>query len=193
MIGEMRDKETAQAAVQSALTGHMVLSTLHTNTAAGAITRLEDMGIERYLITSSVNAVLAQRLIRMLCQECRVPVQLSEEALLSQGLQRHMEVGVSRIYQAGGCEACQHTGYRGRTGIHELFVLDSEMHKVILGGADATSLHDAARHNGMNTLYEDGLRKVAGGISSLEEVLRVTLDQQENAPEQAQEPAKLLA
>lgn len=192
MIGEMRDKETAQTAVQSALTGHMVLSTLHTNTAAGAITRLEDMGIERYLITSSVNAVLAQRLIRALCKECRVPVEMSEEALISQGLQRYMEAGVSRIYQAGGCETCQQSGYRGRTGIHELFVMDSEMHKVILDGADATSLHSAARRNGMKTLYDDGLRKVASGISSLEEVLRVTLDQQESAPKQALEPATQL-
>ncbi len=191
MIGEMRDKETAQTAVQSALTGHLVLSTLHTNTAAGAITRLEDMGIERYLITSSVNGVLAQRLIRTLCEKCRVPVELSEKALASQGLQQYMEAGVSRIYQAGGCDACQHSGYRGRTGIHELFVMDSAMHKEILSGADATSLHAAARRNGMNTLYEDGLRKVAAGISSLEEVLRVTLDQQEDESPEAPVSADL--
>ncbi len=179
MIGEMRDKETAQTGVQSALTGHLVLSTLHTNTAAGAITRLEDMGIERFLITSSVNGVLAQRLIRTLCQECREPLELSEEALDAQGLRKYMEPGVSRIYQAAGCDSCQNSGYRGRTGIHELFVMDRHMHQEILSGADATTLHAAARRNGMTTLFEDGLRKVAKGISSMEEVLRVSLDQQD--------------
>ncbi|MBT4522027.1 MAG: Flp pilus assembly complex ATPase component TadA [Halieaceae bacterium] len=185
MIGEMRDKETAQTGVQSALTGHLVLSTLHTNTAAGAITRLEDMGIERYLITSSVNGVLAQRLIRTLCHSCREPVDLSEQALISKGLKPFMAAGASQVYQAGGCDLCQHTGYRGRTGIHELFIMDTSMHREILNGADATTLHAAARHNGMITLFEDGLRKVASGISSMEEVLRVTLDQQIDEPEQA--------
>jgi len=179
MIGEMRDKETAQTGVQSALTGHLVLSTLHTNTAAGAITRLEDMGIERFLITSSVNGVLAQRLIRTLCEKCREPVELSDEALDAQGLRQFMEPGASRIYQAAGCEHCQNSGYRGRTGIHELFVMDSRMHQEILSGADATTLHAAARRNGMITLFEDGLRKVAQGVSSMEEVLRVSLDQQD--------------
>ena len=183
MIGEMRDKETAQTGVQSALTGHLVLSTLHTNTAAGAITRLEDMGIERYLITSSVNGVLAQRLIRTLCKHCRVPVELSVEAKAAHGLEPFMTSESTRIYQAGSCEACQHTGYRGRTGIHELFIMDGEMHKAILSGADATSLHAAARSNGMITLFEDGLRKVASGVSSMEEVLRVTLDQQDEDTE----------
>ncbi|MCV6615488.1 MAG: ATPase, T2SS/T4P/T4SS family [Cellvibrionaceae bacterium] len=177
MIGEMRDTETAQIGVQSALTGHLVLSTLHTNTAAGAITRLEDMGVERFLITSSVNGVLAQRLVRTLCQECREPIELDEAAKRKNGLARFMGPGENTIYRSAGCPNCKQTGYKGRTAIHELFTLDGEMHKTILGGADATSLHQTARQQGMITLYEDGLRKVKDGLTSLEEVLRVTQDQ----------------
>lgn len=177
MIGEMRDTETAQIGVQSALTGHLVLSTLHTNTAAGAITRLEDMGVERYLITSSVNGVLAQRLVRTLCKHCKAPVALSDEVIQQYGLQPFVEPGQHEIYQARGCSHCMDTGYSGRTSIHELFPLDDEMHRVIMSGADATSLHAAARSQGMITLYEDGLRKVVLGHTSLEEVMRVTQDQ----------------
>lgn len=179
MIGEMRDGETAQIGVQSALTGHLVLSTLHTNTAAAAITRLEDMGIERYLITSSVNGVLAQRLVRTLCKACREPIQATDTILDGHGLRRFMKSADNIIYQAKGCDACKHTGYHGRTGIHELFILDSAMHAAILAGADATTLHATARRHGMHTLFEDGLKKVAQGITSIEEVLRVTLDQQD--------------
>ncbi|UTF59828.1 GspE/PulE family protein [Gilvimarinus sp. DA14] len=180
MIGEMRDGETAQIAVQSALTGHLVLSTLHTNTAAGAITRLEDMGIERYLITSSVNGVLAQRLVRTLCKSCRVakPVDASEAKRL--GLDRFLVEGESQIYVPQGCSECKQSGYRGRTAIHELFVMDSAMHRAIQAGYDATLLHEEARKGGMLTLFEDGLRKVAAGETSLEEVLRVTQDQNES-------------
>lgn len=179
MIGEMRDGETAQIGVQSALTGHLVLSTLHTNTAAAAITRLEDMGIERYLITSAVNGVLAQRLVRKLCEQCKKPIPATEEILVGHGLRRFMDSAEDIIYQAVGCDACKNTGYKGRTGIHELFVLDAAMHDAILAGADATTLHATARRHGMFTLFEDGLRKVARGTTSIEELLRVTLDQQE--------------
>ncbi len=179
MIGEMRDTETAQIGVQSALTGHLVLSTLHTNTAAGAITRLEDMGIERYLITSAVNGVLAQRLLRTLCKHCRHPVDLPDEAIDDYGLRRFLAPGERRVYEAAGCAHCGNTGYAGRTAIHELFALDDTLRRVIQSGADASALHSAARAQGMITLYEDGLRKVAAGQSSLEEVLRVTQDQSE--------------
>ncbi len=182
MIGEMRDTETAQIGVQSALTGHLVLSTLHTNTAAGAITRLEDMGVERYLITSSVNGVLAQRLVRTLCQHCKEAVEVGADYIRQTGLRRFVPGDTQRIYQARGCEQCMQTGYSGRTGIHELFTLDETMHGVIMSGADATVLHAAARRQGMVTLYEDGLRKVVQGITSMEEVLRVTQDQSEAAP-----------
>jgi len=179
MIGEMRDTETAQIGVQSALTGHLVLSTLHTNTAASAITRLEDMGVERYLITSSVNGVLAQRLVRTLCEQCKAPVEVSSEYIHQTGLRRYVDTETQVLYRASGCEACGNTGYAGRTGIHELFVLDEQMHRVIMSGADATMLHGAARQQGMTTLYEDGLRKVVQGITSMEELLRVTQDQSE--------------
>ena len=179
MIGEMRDTETAQIAVQSALTGHLVLSTLHTNTAAGAITRLEDMGIERYLITSSVNGVLSQRLVRRLCEHCRTLVDLTPAQLEQAGLTRWLSEGQTQIYRSQGCEHCKQSGYKGRLAIHELFVMDAELQKLILDGADASRLHRLARQRGMLTLYEDGLRKVAEGVTSLEEVMRVTQDQSE--------------
>ena len=176
MIGEMRDTETAQIAVQSALTGHLVLSTLHTNTAAGAIIRLEDMGVERYLITSSVNGVLSQRLVRQLCPQCKEAVELSPEVMRKTGLERFMPEGERTVYAARGCPRCKNTGYLGRTSIHELFIMDAAAHEAILSGADSTTLHNVARKGGMLTLYEDGLRKVAKGVSSLEEVLRVVQD-----------------
>ncbi|MEQ8514324.1 MAG: ATPase, T2SS/T4P/T4SS family, partial [Chromatocurvus sp.] len=185
MIGEMRDTETAQIGVQSALTGHLVLSTLHTNTAAGAITRLEDMGVERYLITSSVNGVLAQRLVRTLCSSCKASVELGDTAIARYGLKRFLPAGQRGVFQARGCDHCMQTGYIGRTAIHELFLLDNDMHDVIMGGADATVLHAAARRQGMITLYEDGLRKVVLGQTSLEEVMRVTQDQ---SGDEAMEP-----
>ncbi|MDB2365497.1 GspE/PulE family protein [Luminiphilus sp.] len=180
MIGEMRDTETAQIAVQSALTGHLVLSTLHTNTAAGAITRLEDMGVERFLITAAVNGVLAQRLIRKLCNQCKTATELPLEILKSTGLEAFMQDGSQVVYEAQGCEACKQTGYRGRIAIHELFVLDPGAQRAVLDGADAHQLREHARARGMCTLYEDGLRKVALGHSSLDEVLRVTQDQNED-------------
>ncbi|MFZ4480367.1 MAG: type II secretion system ATPase GspE [Rhodoferax sp.] len=175
MIGEMRDGETAQIAVQSALTGHLVLSTLHTNTAAGAIVRLQDMGIEPYLITSSVNGVLSQRLVRRLCEHCRQAYTPEPALLRSSGMQR-MGLQPSSLYKAMGCEHCRQTGYTGRCGIHELLLIDDRMRRGILDGLDAASLHNKATEAGMHTLYEDGLLKVAAGITSLDELLRVTED-----------------
>ena len=173
MIGEMRDGETAQIAVQSALTGHLVLSTLHTNTAAGAIVRLQDMGIEPYLITSSVNGVLSQRLVRRLCEHCKQPYEPEPAVRASSGLQR-LSLNPSHLYKAVGCEHCRQSGYAGRCGIHELLVIDDNMRRGILDGLDASSLHTRATAAGMHTLYEDGLRKVADGVTSLDELLRVT-------------------
>jgi general secretion pathway protein E len=175
MIGEMRDQETAQIAVQSALTGHLVLSTLHTNTAAGAIVRLQDMGIESYLITSSLNGVLSQRLVRRLCEHCKQSYELEPALLASSGLQR-MGLSPTHLYRGGGCDQCRQTGYSGRCGIHELLVLDDAMRRGVLDGLDAASLHAKAVSAGMGTLYEDGLRKVASGITSLEELVQVTQD-----------------
>ena len=175
MIGEMRDGETAQIAVQSALTGHLVLSTLHTNTAAGAIVRLKDMGIEPYLITSSVNGVLSQRLVRRLCEHCKQPYVPDPVVQVSSGLQR-MGLHAPQLFKAVGCEQCRQTGYVGRCGIHELLVIDDGMRRAVLDGLDAASLHTKATAAGMHTLYEDGLRKVAAGITTLDELLRVTED-----------------
>ncbi len=176
MIGEMRDTETAQIAVQSALTGHLVLSTLHTNTAAGAVVRLTDMGVERYLITSSVNGVLSQRLVRRLCSHCKTPEPVDAAVLQSTGLGRFLKPG-QPVYRAVGCDHCRGSGYSGRTGVHELLVLDDPLRRAILDGADAGTLHARAQAAGMLSLYEDGLRKVADGHTSLDEVLRVTEDQ----------------
>jgi len=176
MIGEMRDGETAQIAVQSALTGHLVLSTLHTNTAAGAITRLQDMGIEPYLITSSVNGVLSQRLVRRLCEHCKQPYQPDEAVIHKTGLHR-LNLGARPLYKSVGCSHCRQSGYAGRTGVHELLVIDDAMRRSILDGKDASSLHQQALNAGMHTLYQDGLRKVVDGITTLDELLRVTEDQ----------------
>ncbi|SFU49993.1 type II secretion system protein E (GspE) [Paenacidovorax caeni] len=176
MIGEMRDGETAQIAVQSALTGHLVLSTLHTNTAAGAVIRMQDMGVESYLITSSVNGVLAQRLVRTLCSHCKEAYEPGPELRASTGLGRFCPPG-HHIYRAVGCEHCRQSGYRGRTGIHELFVLDEPMRRAIIDGRDANALNNLAAQGGMLSLFEDGLRKVAAGVTTLDELARVTQDQ----------------
>jgi general secretion pathway protein E len=156
-----------------------VLSTLHTNTAAGAVTRLEDMGVERFLITAAVNGVLSQRLIRKLCEECKTPLELTDGMIASAGLEEFLEPGNRTIFEPVGCETCKQTGYRGRMAIHELFILDAGAQRAVLNGADAHELHENARSQGMRTLYEDGLSKVARGFSSLDEVLRVTQDQHE--------------
>ena len=176
MIGEMRDTETAQIAVQSALTGHLVLSTLHTNTAAGAIIRLQDMGVEPYLITSSVNGVLSQRLVRRLCPHCKEAYVPDPQVVKESGMDR-LGLSAPRLWRAVGCPQCRQTGYSGRTGIHELLVMDDVMRRGILDGLDSASLHTKATAAGMHTLYEDGLRKVADGVTTLDELLRVTEDQ----------------
>ncbi len=175
LIGEMRDTETARIAVQSALTGHRVLSTLHTNTATTAITRLEDMGIERYLITSTVSGVLAQRLVRRLCPQCKRPTRLPQAVLAGcERVAKAFDLAQATPHAAVGCSSCRHTGYHGRTAIHELLVLDGACKDAILAGADAGRLQAVARSAGMRSLHEDGLLKVLAGETSLEEVLRVT-------------------
>ena len=179
MVGEMRDSETAQIAVQSALTGHLVLSTLHTNTAAGALVRLEDMGVERFLITSSVNGVLSQRLIRKLCEQCKRPVTVDAGVFGDVNRAVVEQLKGDSIFESVGCESCGETGYSGRTAIHELFVLDTHIQRHFLSGGDSSGLHTLARERGMRTLYEDGLDKVISGITSLDELLRVTQDQAE--------------
>ena len=173
MIGEMRDGETAQIAVQAALTGHLVLSTLHTNTAASAVIRMRDMGVERYLITSTVIGVVAQRLVRTLCNECKEPFTPDASMLKETGLERFLAPGAP-IYRARGCPACRNTGYKGRAGLFELLMVDDAMRKGIIEGADGSALQELAVGAGMVTLYEDGLRKVAKGLTTYTEVLRAT-------------------
>jgi general secretion pathway protein E len=164
MIGEIRDQETADIAIRAALTGHFVYSTLHTNDAPSAITRLTDMGVENYLLTSSLVAVLAQRLVRVICSQCR---QSAGEVTAPNG---------DRIkgFHGAGCEHCFGTGYRGRVGIFELMELNEEIRAIIMRNEDASIITAAARRNGMRNLRDDGWEKVARGVTTADEVIRVT-------------------
>ncbi|MEW5785528.1 MAG: ATPase, T2SS/T4P/T4SS family [Bacillota bacterium] len=175
MVGEIRDRETARIAVESALTGHLVLSTLHTNDAAGAITRLGDMGIEPYLTASSVAAVLAQRLIRVLCRHCRESYTLSREEI-SKGVP-DFPLGENEsaitVYRPKGCLRCSNTGYLGRKGVYELLILSDALKRLTLQRSSAGEIAAAALAEGMVSLRQDGLLKVKQGITSLEEVMRV--------------------
>lgn len=173
MVGEIRDVETAQIAVQASLTGHLVLSTLHTNTAAGAITRLEDMGVEPFLLSSSLLAVLSQRLVRTLCSECKQPHQPDEEEKNMLGLDASNS---SVIYRAGSCERCNYTGYRGRTGIHELLLVDDHVRELVHNGHGEQSIEKYIRQSTPG-IRQDGLAKVLKGRTTLEEVLRVTREE----------------
>ncbi len=173
MIGEIRDLETADIAVQSALTGHRVLSTLHTNDAASGITRLIDMGVEPFLITSSVNAFLAQRLVRTLCSRCREAYKPTQKMLSDLGI-KASRLKSGRLFRAKGCDSCLHTGYWGRTGIYELLPLSNEIRKMIMARGEAYEIKDRAVMEGMVTLTRDGLEKAMEGITTVEEVLRVS-------------------
>jgi general secretion pathway protein E len=176
MIGEMRDLETAQIAIQAALTGHLVLSTLHTNSAAGTVTRLLDMGVEDYLLTSTINGVLAQRLVRRLCPECRQEYDVLPE--LGEQLRSSANLGTPplRLYRAKGCEDCQGAGYLGRVAIMELLSMTDGLRRLVLKRAESQEIHRTALQEGMRSMYEDGVRKSIAGVTSLEEVLRVTRD-----------------
>jgi general secretion pathway protein E len=173
MIGEMRDVETARIAIQSALTGHLVLSTLHTNDAASGITRLMDMGLEDYLLTSTVNGILAQRLVRRLCPQCRESYPVLPEIEQELGLRQYQPEGEMRLWHAKGCSACNNSGYKGRSAIHEVLIMDDPLRRLILKHEDAGVLQEQARKGGMRTMYEDGLMKALKGVTTLEEVLRV--------------------
>ena len=164
MVGEIRDRETADIAIRAALTGHLVFSTLHTNDAPSAITRLTDMGVENYLITSSLVAVLAQRLVRVICRDCRQP----------DGYRMTPWGDSILTYKGAGCESCFGTGYKGRLGIFEMMQTNDEQRQLIMQNKDAGVLTECARRNGMHSLREDGWAKVAAGVSTVAEVLRVT-------------------
>ncbi len=174
MIGEIRDLETAEIAVQSALTGHLVLSTLHTNNAASAITRLLDMGVEDYLITSTLNAIVGQRLVRVLCPQCRESFEPSPALVERLDLKRYANGNDLTLFRPKGCDSCDGAGYSGRAGIFELLVMNDEIRGLVLKNADANAIHQAAVAAGMGTMYEDGMRKALDGVTTVEEILRVT-------------------
>ncbi|RQD74024.1 MAG: type II/IV secretion system protein, partial [Candidatus Syntrophonatronum acetioxidans] len=177
MVGEIRDHETARIAVESALTGHLVLSTLHTNDAAGAVTRLGDMGIEPYLTSSSLAGVVAQRLMRVLCDNCKKPEKLCKADVLNSVPDFPLDPGEDEItlYRPEGCMRCNNTGYRGRTGAYELLTMSENIQKMILSRSSTNVIKQAAVEEGMITLRQDGLLKVKKGITSLEELLRVII------------------
>jgi len=178
MIGEIRDRETAEIAIQASLTGHLVFSTLHTNDAAGSVTRLVDMGIEPFLISSSVIGMMAQRLVRTLCPSCKEPVVPTDLELQQLGYDRERFLSETQgfVYQANGCPECHGNGFKGRTGIYELLLVDDEIRGLIMANVDSNSIKKRAIVKGMKTLRDDGTRKVLAGETSISEVLRVTQD-----------------
>jgi type IV pilus assembly protein PilB len=173
MLGEIRDLETAQMAIQASLTGHFVFSTLHTNSAAGTVTRLIDMGVEPFLITSSLEAVLGQRLLRKICESCKTAFDPTDEDLELLGLERE-EIGDRKFYYGKGCSICNQTGYKGRKAICELLVASKEIKELIIEKAPTLVINEKARELGMNTLREDGIRSILEGNTTIEEVLKYT-------------------
>ncbi len=173
LVGETRDMETAQIAIQAALTGHLVFTTLHTNDSTGAVTRLVDMGVEPFLISASLECVLAQRLIRKICTRCREAYEPSEAVLMSLGLSPY-DIGDKNFYYGKGCEACNHTGYKGRKGIYELLKISDPIRELINQRAPGVVLRQKAIELGMTTLREDGLRSIYDGVTTIEEVLKYT-------------------
>jgi general secretion pathway protein E len=207
MVGEIRDKETAEIAVHASLTGHLVLSTIHTNDAAGAVTRLVEMGIENFHLTSSLLAILAQRLVRVLCPACKEPWQPRDNDLARLNIDRaRLAARLARpetrygkgafggspaarvaadivngwpvtLYRANGCTQCQKTGYQGRTGIYELMLVTDAVRALVLKNVDSPTIRRCAVEEGMDTLREDGARKVLEGVTTIEEVLAATQDE----------------
>jgi len=175
LVGEIRDHDTAEMAVQASLTGHLVFATLHTNDSAGAITRLVNMGIEPFLVSSSTIAIMAQRLVRRICPHCKEPYQADRASLLELGI-RPEDLTDNVVYRGRGCDKCQQRGYFGRTGIFELIQMTPRIQALTLEGADSNMIKREARKEGMRTLREDGAAKVVQGLSTIEEVLRVTRD-----------------
>jgi general secretion pathway protein E len=175
MIGEIRDLETAEIAIRSALTGHLVFSTLHTNDAPSAITRLVDMGVENYLLASCLIGVLAQRLVRIICRDCRI--EYLEEAKKLKALELEVkDSGQVAVFRGAGCESCGQTGYESRKGIFELMEPDDVIRKMIVANETSNVIASYARSQGMKTLREDGVEKVLEGTTTVDEVLRVTQD-----------------
>jgi len=175
MVGEIRDFETAQIAVQAALTGHLVLSTVHTNDAPGTITRLVDMGIEPFLISSAVILILAQRLIRKICMDCREPIKVHPQLLIDLGIPPD-EVKSFPVYKGKGCPICNNTGYKGRVGLYEVMPMKEEVKELVLSRASTTEIKKEAMRLGMKTLRQSGIAKIKDGVTTIEEVLRSTIE-----------------
>lgn len=173
MVGEIRDLETAEIAIHASLTGHLVFSTLHTNDSSGAITRLIDMGIEPFLVSSAIVAIIAQRLVRVVCMDCRQAYAPTEDEILRLAMKRD-DIGRAKFYHGKGCPSCMNRGYRGRTGIYEILLMDDDIRQMIMGRSDSSTIKNRAQEKGMRTLKEDGAKKVIAGITTTEEVLRVT-------------------
>jgi general secretion pathway protein E/type IV pilus assembly protein PilB len=174
MIGEIRDLETASIATNASLTGHLVFSTLHTNDAPSAIARLTDIGVQPFLVASSLRAIMAQRLVRRICLNCRQPAELSESEMRALRIEPG-QLRDAQVMQGRGCEQCRGTGYKGRIGIFEIFVFDDEVRHMINKRSATLSLRQRARELGMRTLREDGVRKVLAGLTSAEEVISITI------------------
>ena len=179
MVGEVRDYETAEVAIRASLTGHLVLSTLHTNDAAGAVTRLVDMGVEPFLVSSSLECLIAQRLVRLICPDCKTPVKIPESAFKDFNLPGKEKE--TRVYNGKGCPACKFSGYRGRTGIYEIIPMNETIREMVIQKASSQQIKKKAVEMGMRTLRQDGWLKIAGGLTTIEEVMRVT--QQEEVVE----------
>jgi type II secretory ATPase GspE/PulE/Tfp pilus assembly ATPase PilB-like protein len=176
MVGEMRDRETAEIAVQAALTGHLVFSTLHTNDAPGGVTRLVDMGVEPYLVAATVQGLLAQRLVRLVCPECAEPYE-PPAADIVRAIGADGVMGGGRTFRRGrGCDACAHTGYRGRGGLYELLVVTDTIRGRVVAAAPLAEIRALAQAQGMVSLRAAGWAKACAGITTIEEVLRVTRD-----------------
>ena len=174
MVGEIRDKETAEIAIRAALTGHLVFSTIHTNDSASTITRLLDMGIEPFLVASSVEGIVAQRLVRGLCKACRQPVEVDEEFLREHNFPVERLANEGPIYEAVGCDECRGNGYKGRTGIFEILPVTDEIRPLVIAHASAADIKNRSLEHGMKTLREDGWDKVLAGVTTIDEILRVT-------------------
>ena len=174
MIGEIRDLETASIAINASLTGHLVFSTLHTNDAPGAVARLADIGVKKFLIASAVRSIMAQRLIRKICSDCNQPYELTEKESRALNLTADQLTGAT-LLKGSGCRTCRMTGYRGRMGLFEIFNISEEVRLLINGDSSTPELRKRARELGMRTLREDGVRKVLSGITTAAEVMRVTM------------------
>ncbi len=176
LVGEIRDLETAEIAIQAALTGHLVFSTLHTNDAAATVTRLTDMGIQTFMICATVEAILAQRLVRRICTKCREETRISADLLFELGMERE-QITNQKYYKGAGCDACNNTGYKGRVGLFELMVLNDTIREMVMGNASTDNIRDQAQKDGMITLREFGMKLAGNGITTLDEIVRETIEE----------------